>query len=66
MSNATNSLVTDIEFFAAALFRRKVLVVQRTNNVIILYPGIIEKYDEDTVYVNGTCYKRSECSFHIA
>ncbi|WP_040950178.1 hypothetical protein [Gorillibacterium massiliense] len=66
MSNTAKPLVTDIELFAAALLRRRILVVQRTNNVILLYPGIIEKYDEDTVCVSGSCYKRSECSFQIA
>lgn len=66
MSNASNVLVTDTELFAAALFRRRVLVVQRTNNVILLYPGIIEKYDDEEVCVSGAYYKRSECSFQIA
>ena len=65
MNNASDTLVTDMELFAAALFQRKVLVTQRRNNVILLYPGKIEQYDEDEVRISGATYKRSECDFHM-
>ncbi|MBC8079723.1 MAG: hypothetical protein H7X86_05225 [Gorillibacterium sp.] len=65
MNNASDTLVTDMELFAAALFQRKVLVIQRRNNVVLLYPGKIEQYDEDVVCISGAHYKRNECDFHM-
>lgn len=65
MNHASDTLVTDMELFAAALFQRKVLVIQRRNNVVLLYPGTIEQYDEERVRINGSYYKRNECDFHV-
>ena len=65
MKNASDTLVTDMELFAAALFQRKVLVTQRKNNVVLLYPGLIDQYDEEQVRISGAYYRRSECDFHM-
>jgi hypothetical protein len=54
-----------MELFAAALFQRKVLVIQRRNNVVLLYPGTIEQYDDERVRINSVYYKRNECDFHV-
>lgn len=65
MNHASDTLVTDMELFAAALFQRKVLVIQRRNKVVLLYPGTIEQYDEERVRINSVYYKRNECDFHV-
>lgn len=65
VNNASDTLVTDTELFAAALYQCKVLVIQRKNNVFLLYPGKIEKFDDDYVVVNGSFYRRGECDFYM-
>ncbi|WP_058302253.1 hypothetical protein [Gorillibacterium timonense] len=65
MHSSPHLLVTDSELFAAALLDWKVLVLQHRNQVTLVYPGMVERFDPDWVRVNGIDYSRRDCEFHI-
>ncbi|MEO3946975.1 hypothetical protein [Gorillibacterium sp. CAU 1737] len=64
MHSAPHLLETDSELFAAALLEWKVLVLQRRNQVTLVYPGKVERFDPQSVRVNGVTYSRQDCEFH--
>lgn len=55
-------LTTDIHFFAAALSQARVTIVQYS---AIEDTGIVERFDEYSVKVNGVYYVRSASEFRV-
>lgn len=55
-------ITTDIELFAAALTQTRLAILQHD---FIEDIGIVERYDEYSIKVNGTYYVRSESEFRI-
>jgi len=56
--NTYKELISNEEFFAAALLQVRVLIFDAQDNSIVDYGGPVEKYTEFSVRIGGVYYQR--------
>lgn len=64
--NTYKELISNEEFFAAALLQVQVLVFDAQDNSIVDYGGPVEKYTEFSVRIGGAYYQRHMHVFKVS
>lgn len=64
--NTYRELISNEEFFAAALLQVRVIVVDAADQSLVDYAGPIEKYTEFSVRIGGVHYQRHLNIFKVS
>ncbi|GGO07365.1 hypothetical protein [Saccharibacillus kuerlensis] len=64
--NTYKELISNEEFFAAALFQIYVFVIDVLEDSPVGNGGAVEKYTDFSVWIDGECYPRHTHTFKVA